>query len=209
MGNFVTTQSLTATEAAMAEIYRKKKARKTIVRWASFFAAIILLLWGLSPLGHFAINGVKSIKGTIFFVVKGQTPMHGDIAAFYPPKGNLYPDEMWFGKYVAGMAGDEVSVDGRDFYINGHFIGHAKPFSSSGIPLEMSSPGVIPGGYYFMWTDHEDSYDSRYADIDLIHQKNVFGRMYRIDWLVLGVVLIGFLLLLAKVLKKKVFTRKK
>jgi len=173
-------ETLTATEFAITEMYRKKKARKSIFRWASFFSAIILIAWGISPFGQFAINGVKSIDGLLFFVVKGEIPKRGDIAAFYPPRGNLYPDGMWFGKYVAGMGGDVVTLEDRNFYINNHFIGRAKPVSSGGVHLKMSSPGVIPEGYYFMWTDNEDSYDSRYADIDWIPASSVIGRMYRI-----------------------------
>ena len=176
----MTGTELTATEEAMAEAYRINKGRKKILRWLCFIAAIILIFWALSPFGQFAINGVKSLDGFLYFVEKGAKPVHGEIAAFYPPNGNLYPDEMWFGKIIAGSAGDVVTIENRSFYINGHYIGDAKESSTGGIPLEMSSPGVIPVGYYFMWTPHEGSYDSRYEDINWIHETRIFGRMHRI-----------------------------
>lgn len=173
-------QQPTLTELAIAEKFRKQKARKKIFRWFCAISAIVIVLWGISPLGQFMIKGTDSIDGVLFFVVKGADVKHGDLAAFYPPKNRYYPDGQWFGKYVAGMAGDEVTVEGRDFYINGRYIGTAKETSRTGDVLVMSNPGIIPEDYYFMWTAHERSYDSRYEEINLIHKSNIAGKMYRI-----------------------------
>lgn len=159
---------------------RLRKARITIFRFACFVAAIFMINWAISPIGRFAFNGTPSIEGKLFFVVNDTLPSRGDIAAYHPPKGNLYPDEMWFGKYVVGVAGDSVSIKGRDFYINEKYIGTAKEFSSGGKKMDMSQQGIIPDGYYFFWSGHENSYDSRYADIGWIPKASVIGRMYRI-----------------------------
>lgn len=179
MGNVVSTQPLTASEAAMAEMYRKQKARKTIVRWACFIAAIGLIIWGASPWYSIKLNGVESIKGTLFILDKTVRPKHGEIAYFHPPS-NLYPAEMDFGKYIAGSPGDVVTIEDRKFFINGHYIGYAYEHTTGGKPLEMSAPGVIPEGYYFMWGEHEQSYDSRYADIGWIPESSIIGRLHRI-----------------------------
>lgn len=180
MSNTTQAEPLTATEEAMADIYRKQKARKTILRWICFFAAVGIIIWGFSPWYSIKINGVKSIEGTLFILDKTMMPKHGEIAYFYPPKGNLYPEQMQFGKYVAGSPGDVVTIEDRKFFINGHYIGYAFPSTTSGEPLEMSEPGVIPAGYYFMWGEHEQSYDSRYADIGWIHESSIVGRLHRI-----------------------------
>lgn len=180
MGNETATPPLTASEEAMVEMYRKQKGRKTILRWICFLAAIGLLLWGASPWYTIKINGVKSIEGTLFILDKTTMPKHGEIAYFYPPEGNLYPEQMQFGKYIAGSPGDVVTIKDRNFYINDHFIGYAFPHTTGGIPLEMSEPGVIPDGYYFMWGEHEQSYDSRYADIGWIPENSIVGTLHRI-----------------------------
>lgn len=174
------TQMPTLTEVAMAENFRKRKARITILRWCCSLSAIVIILWGLSPLGQFAIQGTDSVEGTLFFLLKNKEVKRGDIAAFYPPDNQYYKNTRWFGKYVAGMPGDVVTVYGREFYINGQYMGHAQEQSKTGEVLSMSEPGRIPDEYYFMWTPHERSYDSRYADIDLIHKSNIVGAMYKI-----------------------------
>ena len=173
-------QPLIAMEGTMAESYRRHKARKTIVRWIVFFMAIGMIIWLLSPWYSIKINGVKSIKGTLFILDKTVMPKQGEIAYFYPPKGNLYPENMQFGKYIAGSSGDVVTIEDRHFFINGHSIGYAFSNATSGKPLEMSEPGVIPEGYYFMWGEHEQSYDSRYADIGWIDEGSIVGRLHRI-----------------------------
>jgi len=159
---------------------QRQRARLTILRWASAFAALLIIAWGISPSATLAVNATNSIDGTLFLLVKGVFPKPGEVAAFHPPSGNLYPDGMWFGKYIVGYPGDVVTIVNRSFYINGQFIGTAKVYSTSGIPMEMSSAGVIPAKHYFMWTAHEDSYDSRYKDINWIPESRIFGRVVRI-----------------------------
>jgi len=173
-------QPLTATEMTLADAYRKSKARKIIFRFACVIGAIVLVIWGVSPWGYIAFNTTNSIDGYVFFVRTDLRPDYRQIAAFHPPKNKHYHEKMWFGKYVVGMGGDEVAVEGRQFYINGTYIGTAKEFARNGNPLTMSTPGVIPQGYYFMWTDHESSYDSRYSDIGWIHESDIFGRVYKL-----------------------------
>jgi conjugal transfer pilin signal peptidase TrbI len=159
---------------------QRQRGRLIILRWACAIAALGLIYWAISPFASFALNATDSIDGTLFYVVKGQFPQHGEIAAFHPPKGNLYPDEMWFGKYIVGYPGDVVTIVNRSFYINGRFIGTAKEYSTTGKKMEMSSAGVISAKHYFMWTAHENSYDSRYNDINWIPESSIFGRVTRI-----------------------------
>ncbi|WP_018694119.1 S26 family signal peptidase [Algicola sagamiensis] len=167
-------------DTAIQEQIRKHKARIIIFRLVCASAGIILFLWLISPYMQLKINGTDSIDGTLFLLVKDAEVHKGDIAAFIPPKKNLYPEKLSFGKVVAGVAGDVVSFQGRDLYINGFFMGRAKETAFTGDKLQLSDPGVIPPGYFFMWTAKEDSYDSRYKSIGWIHESHVLGRLHRI-----------------------------
>ena len=180
-GNFEQeVQRPTLSEWAIAEKYRRDRARVTILRCFCAMSATVLLLWGLSPIVQFAIKGTDSVEGTLFFLVKGAEVKRGDIAAFKPPENGYYKKARWFGKYIAGVEGDTVSIRDRNFFINDQYIGTAKETSKTGANLKMSDPGTIPKDYFFMWTPHERSYDSRYADINWIHKSNIIGRLYRI-----------------------------
>ncbi|UDF05765.1 S26 family signal peptidase [Asticcacaulis sp. AND118] len=75
-------------------------------------------------------------------------------------------------------SGDEVVVRGRDFYINGRFVGQAKTHDQKGAAVQMSTSGLIPPDKYFVVTPHRDSFDSRYALVGLIDRKALIGKAY-------------------------------
>jgi len=62
-------------------------------------------------------------------------------------------------------------------FINGHAKGRVLLTASNGDPLEPATGGVIPPAHFFVWTPHFKSYDSRYKDIGLIHENDIFGRV--------------------------------
>lgn len=169
-------------EAALADLerLRRTKFRKRLFRVLCGISAIVLIFWGVSPWVSIGINGTKSVDGYLFLIVKNQPPVKGDLAAFWPPKNRFYNKKLWFVKYVVGAGGDRVSSDGRKFHINGQYVGTAKEFSKDGAELQPGITGVIPDGYYFMWTQHPDSFDSRYEDIGWISKDHIIGRAYRI-----------------------------
>lgn len=123
-------------------------------------------------------NNSESLPGSIFLVIKNGEINRGDLVAFYPPKNPNY--KTWFVKYLVGLPGDKVREYNRDFFINDRFIGRAKEYSKQGIKLEKTTSRVIEKGFFFMWTPHKDSYDSRYQDIGLIPSDRVIGRAIRI-----------------------------
>lgn len=57
-----------------------------------------------------------------------------------------------FFKQVIGMAGDEVTVDGRDVYVNGQLVGPAKARTFDGRPLAPIHSAAIPEGHYRLVT---------------------------------------------------------
>ncbi|EKG0020428.1 S26 family signal peptidase [Vibrio cholerae] len=159
--------------------YRLKRFRKNLFRWLCGVVFIVLLGWSASPFVKIGFNGTNSVDGYLFLIVKGEIPKKGELVAFWPPENDFYQN-IWFVKYMKGGAGDEVVRTGQSFYINSEYIGDAKTQSNSGVALQPSNGGVLPEGYYFVWTPHEDSFDSRYEQIGWIPEKSIIGRAFRI-----------------------------
>ncbi len=143
------------------------------------FGAVVGTVWAFSRTDEqFIFNATDSVEGYVFMLGGSGTPYRGALIAFQPPKNDFYR-HIKFIKYVAGIPGDRVTRRGREFFINDKFIGVAKEFSKKGAPLKASEPGVIPHGKVFVWTPHPDSFDSRYAQISLLDQKNIIGFVSR------------------------------
>src|SRR5690606_7697864 len=166
-------------EITPAEQQRRQRFRKNLFRWLCGVGFVFLLGLGASPFVKVGFNGTDSVDGYVFLIVKDAMPKKGELVAFWPPENDFYQN-IWFVKYMKGGAGDEVVRKGQAFYINGEYIGDAKIESKSGVALQPSKSGVIPQGYYFVWTPHADSFDSRYEQIGWIPKSSVIGRAYRI-----------------------------
>lgn len=154
-------------------------------RGALALTALAAGILALSALGDFsksygfAINETESLPNWGFWLdkdVKGMTWRHGDYVAFVSPDNPYYPHNMIFVKKILGVPGDVVSHQGRDVFINGHFVGHAKERSKTGQVAEIGDVGVIPAGRYFVGSDHPDGLDSRYKMIGLIELKRLVGK---------------------------------
>ncbi|PCS24009.1 S26 family signal peptidase [Candidatus Enterovibrio escicola] len=158
---------------------RLKRFRKNLFRSLCGIVFIILLGWGASPFVKIGFNGTDSVDGYLFLIVKDVIPEKGELVAFWPPENAFYQN-IWFVKYMKGKAGDEVVRRGQSFYINGEYIGDAKTESNGGVTLQPSDGGMIPKGYYSVWAQHEDSFDSRYKQIGWIPTNSIIGRAYRI-----------------------------
>ena len=120
------------------------------------------------------INHTESLSNWAFIVDRMQSPKRGDLIYFVPPDNPYYKD-TGFVKIVAGVAGDVVNRVGATFHVNGEPICDAKPISREGDPLIPGPVGVIPLDYYFVFTPHRDSYDSRYQDIGWIGRDRIIG----------------------------------
>lgn len=133
-------------------------------------------------------NISESIKANFFIIDKSILPERGEYAAFnyYDITNEHYksgmlktPPQVVFIKKVIGVAGDTVSQQNREFFVNGQSAGIAKIKSKGGRPLKANEfQGVIPSGYYYVHTPHKDSYDSRYADVGLIPVTEIRGVAY-------------------------------
>ena len=132
----------------------------------------------LSTRFKITFNTTESLDYRIFITDKSVKKFHaGDYVKFMLPSNKYFNRSHWT-KRIAGVPGDRITVSGRDVFINGVFVGHAKEKSASNTKYYPITPGIIPHNFYFLQADHEDSYDSRYRSFGLVHESTFIGRDY-------------------------------
>ena len=149
---------------------------------------------------NIGFNQSKSLSGRVFLIVKWTLPKERfDIVSFksvaelaeIKKNGSKYPvGHNSKIKQVIGFGGDVVLVkrnveDGANhIYINGRNYGIIKEFSLVAARLlpiiNENNSLVIPQCYYFVWTPHKDSDDSRYSHTGLVHKSQIIGKAYEI-----------------------------
>lgn len=159
------------------QLVKNRRFILALVAWATAFS---LLIVAAKPWLRLAYNSSDSLPGVLYLIAVGQTPTRGQLIAFYPPRNRFYREGMFFVKQVRGVAGDVVTRRERDFFLNGQPLAQAKAQSLKGLPLQPGPVGVLPDGFYWVWTPHPDSFDSRYADVGWIPPDRVLGRAYRL-----------------------------
>lgn len=118
-------------------------------------------------------SNTNSLPYHYFLELKQLTPNKGQYTVFESP---------WYGgkviKEIAGTAGDLIKYDDEGkLWIDDQLIGLPKDKSIGGRSLTPLTSGVIPKGFVFLKGDHERSFDSRYAELGLVHVKNLQGRV--------------------------------
>ena len=106
----------------------------------------------------------------------------GDLVvyAFEGPAGEkAYPGlrHQALFKRVAGIAGDVVTVQGRDVFVNGVLVGRAKTHAFDHRLLDPIAPTVIPAGHLYVQGTSPDSFDSRYSLSGLVRVQDVRSRV--------------------------------
>lgn len=161
--------------------WRRRRYQWRLLKIIGGLVIVGAVVWALSPIVTLGWNETASLPGKVYAVAHQQRPDKGQLAAFYPPPNPYYPREMWFTKIIVGVPGDVISHRGRLVLINGKPVGVARVTDSERRRrLSMVKAQVIPEGFYFVWTPHPRSYDSRYADIGLVHEDRIIGRAYRL-----------------------------
>lgn len=164
----------------VSELTRARLKRAGLVLWALVATALLCRLGtAIGERYQLSLNETDSLPNWAFIVDKSaKSPARGDYFAFVAPPNPYYPPGFRFTKHVVGVPGDIVTVKDRSFFINGHYVGDAKPADKEGRPAVPSSPGVIPADRFFMVTPSRDSLDSRYRLIGLIDASRLVGRAY-------------------------------
>ena len=121
------------------------------------------------------VNASWSDDAWAYVLLPIGTPQRGDVVIFDPP------DELGanapYLKSVRGVPGDRIAVDERRrVSVNGEIVGRAKALALDGRALEPVPSGLVPQGQYFVFADHLDSHDSRYAEVGLVPRDRILGR---------------------------------
>lgn len=79
-------------------------------------------------------------------------------------------------KRIACVAGQVLSLDGKEFFCDGRHVGTAQRTTSKGEPVaSFDFTGEIPVGRYFVVGDNPMSYDSRY--FGFVYQGQLLGKV--------------------------------
>lgn len=174
------TTALPGMDEAATRAARIAKNRRFIVALVAWAVAGSLILIEMRPWLRLAFNSSDSLPGFLYVVRVGVLPQRDQLIAFYPPHNRYYRDGMFFVKQVKGIGGDRIERRDAEFFVNGQHLATAKAHSLKGQPLQPGPEGVLPDGFFWVWTPHPDSFDSRYADVGWIAPDRVLGRAYRL-----------------------------
>ena len=156
-------------------IFTKRRAGSR--RRLGFAVMIALAVLWLAAASRVHVNASWSDEawGYAAFPLFGTEPQVGERVLFEPPDSVGSP--VPYLKAVRGLPGMAVTVDAdRTVHLDGEPVGQAKTHALDGRPLAAIAPGVIPDGHYFLYADHPDSHDSRYAEIGLVPRARILGR---------------------------------
>lgn len=92
---------------------------------------------------------------------------YGDVIIFSTSNKKLI-------KRVIGVGGDTVKIEEGKVYVNG--IELNEPYINNE-PLESMEVTVSPDTYFVMGDNRQNSIDSRFDEIGLIHKDDVFGKV--------------------------------
>ena len=146
--------------------------------WALAFSRVLI-----DPTPHLPIlfNWTSSLPYTVAVMQygTGQLLQRGDfiVYAFDGEAQRMYPGlrgQPLF-KQIRGIPGDQVTVIGREVFVNGVSAGTAKPHTFDGHPLEPIAQTVIPAGFYYVEGTHPNSFDSRYSASGLVAARQIIG----------------------------------
>ncbi len=159
-------------------------------RWYVF--AVVGLVWVFAlvrlfvhhvPVLPILFNWTPSLPYKVAVVDYGSALLaRGDLVvySFEGPAGQgAYPGlrHQALFKRVAGVAGDVVTVQGRDVFVNGALVGRAKTHAFDRRPLEPIAPTVIPPGQLYVQGTSIDSFDSRYSLSGLVRVQDVRAKV--------------------------------
>ena len=159
-------------------------------RW--FVFAVVGRVWALAlvrlfvhhvPVLPILFNWTPSLPYKVAVVDYGSALLaRGDLVvySFEGPAGQgAYPGlrHQALFKRVAGVAGDVVTVQGRDVFVNGALVGRAKTHAFDRRPLEPIAPTVIPAGQLYVQGTSIDSFDSRYSLSGLVRVQDVRAKV--------------------------------
>ena len=150
---------------------------------AIWVLALVRLFAHHVPVLPLLFNWTPSLPHKVALVdFRSSSVDRGDLVvyAFEGPAGEkAYPGlrHQALFKRVAGVAGDVVTVQGRDVFVNGVLVGRAKTHAFDHRLLDPIAPTVIPAGHLYVQGTSPDSFDSRYSLSGLVRVQDVRSRV--------------------------------
>lgn len=162
-----------------------ERSYQHLSRCSGFYLWLLVAFIALGRHFIVTLNVSASLPGSVFLIQKGVKPEKGNLAAFRYSGGGPYMPGVLFLKRLVGEAGSLVSAHAglggyREYFVDGHSVGYAKPFSRDGMPLPPGPVGVIAAGHYYMAAPHPDSLDSRYAWVGWVSDAQIVGRAWTV-----------------------------
>lgn len=109
------------------------------------------------------INGSQSLPYGIFLCLRDQAFEKGDLVLIEDHQTRYFQDLPYVKRLVA-QAGDPIPDLSR------------KTYTKTGQPLSRLPFKRVPAGFVFVQGDHPDSFDSRYEEFGLVHEKHLKAR---------------------------------
>jgi len=112
-------------------------------------------------------------------------PERGRVVVFHrddDPTTEINEGQVALVKRVIGVAGDEVSIEGHDVFVNGERI--AEPYARwSNDTLHQKISFTVPSGRVFLLGDNRDaSYDSRFWNQPFVPLSKIVGPASAVYW---------------------------
>lgn len=152
--------------------------RVHLLRWCWVYLLVASVAIAFHARFAIGVNATASLPYRLFIIDTRAHPAGGDYVAFRWPGGGPYAKGATFVKQIVGLPGDVVTRVDRDYFVNGHPVGRAKPMGRSGQPLAAGPTGTLPAGRYYVRAPHPDSLDSRYALLGWMSESQIIGRAY-------------------------------
>ena len=143
--------------------------------WHFYLPLLLIYVWALE---HIGINWTPSLPYHVVYIAQHASVGRGDLVVFRFEGGEIahhFKGQRFF-KRIAGVTGDEITLKGRNVFINGAHVGFARSQTLDGTTLEAIQPGVIPAGRFYVQGTHEMSFDSRYRVNGLVRTDQIIGK---------------------------------
>lgn len=147
--------------------------KRSLKQGVKAFLITFLSLGFFSEHIHFIKSPTDSMPEHYFVHFPHIKPKRGDITLVYNTfyQGNLI-------KRIIGEEGDKITYDPRgELWVGKKRVGKLQTTTRDGRPLQPIRPLIIPKGYVFLYAPHPKSFDSRYAQVGLVHRDLLQGRL--------------------------------
>ncbi len=141
--------------------------RKSIPKAVRVLLIVVAIVMGFEIPRHFVVTLSPSLKHRIYF--KNGFIRDKDLKRGAYVLAEIETDivencrHCVVHKRIGCAAGERLSVEGRDYFCNGEYLGTAKGNTLTGKQLNAyTHSGVMEEGRVFLIGEHKDSLDSRY-----------------------------------------------